>query len=265
MDNQQKVAKLISFPPSADCELGRWVLFYHGINFVEKRHATPFFLLFIWLNGGKEFPLFIWQKLILDGVRPIIDHFDNLADPDRKLIPSAYANDIETSWQSFNAELGNAVVTWAYANLLPHRDIMVRPLSLGSPWLERFFVEHCYNIPKNLLWKSLKLDKAAADEALVIIQKKFLDVDKMLADGRKYLFGDRMTLADMAFATCGAPLVLPAGYGGYQYEQGPIPSFEQFPKELQEIISSIRQTPAGKFILRLYAEERYRGMAESEQ
>jgi len=60
-------------------------------------------------------------------------------------------------------------------------------------------------------------------------------------------------------------LVLPAGYGGYQYEQGPIPSFEQFPKELQEIISSIRQTPAGKFILRLYAEERYCGMAESEQ
>lgn len=82
----------------------------------------------------------------------------------------------------------------------------------------------------------------------------------MLSDGRKYLFGDRMTLADMAFAVSGAPLVLPANYGGDQFKQGAIPTFEQFPKELQEIISSKRQTPAGKFILRLYAEERYRDL-----
>lgn len=265
MDNNKKLAKLISFSPSADCELGRWILFYHRVDFVEKRHAPPFFLPAIRMNGGKHFPLFVEQKLVLDGVRPIIDHFDALAEADKKLIPGAYINDIEASWQSFNAELGSAAVTWAYTNLLPHKDIMVRPLSLGCPWLERLFVEHCYNIPKNLLWKALKLNKASADRALVVMQKKFSDVDKMLADGRKYLFGERMTLADMAFAVSGAPLVLPSGYGGYQYEQGAIPTLEQFPKELQEIICATRQTPAGKFISRIYADERYRDITEPVQ
>jgi glutathione S-transferase len=259
MANEKKIPKVISFSPSADCELGRWVLLYQGIDYVEKRHAPPFFFLINKLYGGKSFILFIDKGLKLNTVRAIIDHFDSLAEPERKLIPDEFSQAIETCWPSFNAELGEAVVTWAYTNLLPHKEIMVRPLSLGSPWIECFFVKHFYNLPKKLMWKSLKLNKAAADEALLVIQKKFLEVDQMLSDGRKFLMGDRMTLADLAFAVSGAPLVLPAGYGGYQYEQGPIPMFEEFPKELQEIISDMRHTAAGKFILRLYAEERYRG------
>lgn len=260
MVSEKKVPKVISFSPSADCELGRWVLLYHGIDYVEKRHAPPFFFLINKLYGGKSFILFIDDGLKLNTVRAMIDHFDNLAEPERKLIPDEFAQSIETSWQSYNAGLGGVVVTWAYANLLPHQKIMVRPLSLGSPWIERFFVKSCYSLPEKLMWKSLKLSKAAADEAYVEIQRKFSEVDQILSDGRKFLLGDRMTLADMAFAVSGAPLVLPAGYGGYQYEQGPIPTFEEFPKELQEIISAMRNTTAGKFILRLYAEERYRGL-----
>ncbi len=263
MANEKRIPKVISFSPSADCELGRWVLLFHGIDYVEKRHAPPFFFLINKLNGGKSFILFIDKGLKLNTVRTIIDHFDRLAEPERKLIPDESAQAIETSWHSYNTELGEAVVTWAYSNLLPHKEIMIRPLSLGSPWIERFFVKHCYNLPEKLMWKSLKLNKAAADEALLVIQSKFQEVDQILSDGRKFLLGDRMTLADMAFAVSGAPLVLPAGYGGYQYEQGPIPMFEQFPIELQEIISAMRLTTAGKFILRLYAEERYRGLPSS--
>tara|TARA_R110002073_G_scaffold273873_5_gene437362 strand:+ start:947 stop:1777 length:831 start_codon:yes stop_codon:yes gene_type:complete len=257
MDNQKKLAKVISFPPSADCELGRWVLRYHQVNFVEDRHAPPFFLLAVRFNGGSSFPLFIQQKKVLDGVRPIIDHFDAIAAFEKKLIPDEYANEMESIWQSFNKELGSAVITWAYSNLLPYKDIMIRPLSLACPWYEQIFVKYLYNIPKTLLWNSLKLNKPAADEAFVVIQKVFSDVDNMLTDGRKYLFGERITLADIAFAVSGAPLVLPEGYGGFQYEQGPVPTLEQFPEELQIIINNMRETPAGKFILRLYAEERY--------
>ena len=52
MANEQRVPKVISFSPSADCELGRWVLLYHGIDYVEKRHAPPFFFLINKLYGG---------------------------------------------------------------------------------------------------------------------------------------------------------------------------------------------------------------------
>ncbi len=257
MDDQKNTAKVITFPPSTDCELGRWVLRYHQVDFTEKRHAPPFFMLAIRFNGGSSFPLYVRQDQVLDGVRPIIDHFDAIAVDEKKLIPQAYADDIEAYWQSFNKELGGAVVTWAYTNLLPHRDIMIQPLSLDCPWYEQLFVHALYNIPKRLLWKSLNLNKPAADEALVLIMKKFSEVDELLSDGRKYLCGDRMTLADMTFSVCGAPLVVPNGYGGFQYGPSPIPDVEQFPEELQDTIKAVRETKAGQFILRMYAEERY--------
>jgi len=254
------MGKLITFSPSADCELSRWILLHYGENYKEYRHTIPFIIIFLKLNGGDSFPLYVKNKIPFDKVRLIIDHFESLANTDRKLIPNNYVSDIEICWKNFNTTLGAAVVTWAYANLLPYKEIMIRPLSLDCPWYECLFVKYFYNIPKNFLWNSLKLNKASADEAFTVIEKYFSEVDHMLSDGRKYLFGDRMTLADMAFAVSGAPLVLPANYGGDQFKQGAIPTFEQFPKELQEIISSKRQTPAGKFILRLYAEERYRDL-----
>ncbi|MEK7302329.1 MAG: glutathione S-transferase C-terminal domain-containing protein [Pseudomonadota bacterium] len=252
------MGKLITFSPSADCELSRWALLHYGESYQENKHTIPFIIIFLKLNGGSGFPLYVKDKTPFVKVRPIIDYLESLADNDKKLIPSEYASDIEICWKNFNISLGAAVVTWAYANLLPYKEIMIRPLSLGCPWYECLFVKYFYSIPKNFLWDSLKLSKASADEAFTVIEKHFSEVDRMLSDGRKYLFGDKLTLADMAFAVSGAPLVLPANYGGDQSKQGAIPTFGQFPKELQEIINSKRQTPAGKFILRLYAEERYR-------
>lgn len=258
MSNNQKPVKVLSFSPSADAELNRWVLFYYGINFKESRHSAPFYFLLNKLQGGKSLVLCRDGDTKLTSVRAVIDHLDAQTTPEFKLIPENLASELETDWKRYNSELGSAVVKWAYTNLLPYKDIMIRPLTLGSPWFERFFVKHCYRIPKNLIWKSQKLNKASADESLKTIRTIFLEVDQLLADGRKYLYGERLTLADLAFAASGAPLVLPSNYGGDQFEQGAIPTFEEFPEELQQIISAMRQTPSGKFILRLYAQDRYR-------
>ena len=95
--------------------------------------------------------------------------------------------------------------------------------------------------------------------SLIFIKQIFQQVSEQLADGRQYLIGDTFSLADMAFAVSGAPLVLPkVGYGGVANESGPIPTFEQWPTDLQKVISDMRETLAGKFILRMYAEERYK-------
>ncbi len=258
MNGSRKLPKVITFPPSADCETGRWALKYYAVEFDEHPHAPPFFFLAVFLNKGRNFPLLTGDGLFLNGVRAILDHFNSVASPERKLVPSEYSDQIESLWVTFNKTMGAAVVTWAYTHLLPHREIMIRPLSLGCPAYQQTFVRLFYPIPKTILWKALKLGQPAADEALVKIRATFAQVDEMLADGRKWLIGDRMTLADLAFAASGAPLVLPDGYGGYQHEQGPIPTFEQFPPAQQAVISQMRETAAGKFVLRMYNEERYR-------
>ena len=76
-------------------------------------------------------------------------------------------------------------------------------------------------------------------------------VSDVLADGRRFLCGGRLTLADLAFATSGAPMVLARGYGGH------LPPFEACPPEMQAVIGPLRDRPAGRFIQRLYDD--YRG------
>ncbi|MGH8572856.1 MAG: hypothetical protein ACREX8_09800 [Gammaproteobacteria bacterium] len=63
---------------------------------------------------------------------------------------------------------------------------------------------------------------------------------------------------DIAFAVAGAPLVLPQGYGGYPGQQGPLPTLDQAPAEMQSVVREMRETRAGRFVSRLYREERYR-------
>lgn len=258
MTNEKRTFKVLSFCPSADAELNRWVLFYHGIPFKENRHTVPFYFLLNKLYGGQSLVFCRDGDTKLTSVRAVIDHIDAQATPEGKLIPDNLTSEMEYSWHQYNSALGQAAVEWAYTNLLPHKAIMIRPLTLGSPWFERCFVKYCYGASKRLIWRSQNLSKPVADNALVLIQDIFRQVDQLLSDGRKYLYGDRLTLADLAFAVSGAPLVLPANYGGDQFEQGPIPTLEEFPKELQETINTMRQTAAGKYILRLYAEDRYR-------
>lgn len=258
MHNSNKTVKVLSFSPSADAELNRWVLFYYGISFHEKRHTVPFYFILNKLLGGRSLVLCRDGETKLNSVREVIDHFDAQAATEKKLIPNSLVSEMEYSWHRYNSDLGQAVVEWAYTNLLPHKNIMIRPLTLGSPWFEQQFVKYCYNLPKKMIWNSQQLSKPVADKALVLIKTIFHEVDQILSDGRKYLYGNQLTLADLTFAVSGAPLVLPANYGGDQFEQGAIPTFEEFPRELQETISAMRQTTAGRFILRLYAEDRYR-------
>jgi glutathione S-transferase len=75
-------------------------------------------------------------------------------------------------------------------------------------------------------------------------------VDARLADGRRYLVGDRFSLSDMAFANALAPLVLPPGYGG------PLPSFAEMPPEVQSVVTEMQGHPAGQFALRIYRDHR---------
>jgi len=260
MSNAKEPVKVISFSPSADGELNRWILSYYGVNFKENRHTVPLYFLLNQLQGGESFVFCKDGNTKLTNVRAVINHFDAQAAPEFKLIPETLADQLENSWKQYNANLGGAVVKWAYTNLLPHKLIMIRPLSLGSLWIERFFIKHCYNIANQLIWKSQQLSKPAADESLKTIKAIFEEVDNLLADGRTYLYGERITLADLAFAVSGAPLVLPPNYGGDEYGQGAIPTFEEFPLEMQKIISNMRETRAGQFILRLYAEDRYRSI-----
>jgi glutathione S-transferase len=254
---------LITFPPSLDSETSRFLIQHYGIESCERRHAL-IFSTFVTLRHGftPVFPLLYGDSFRLVGPRPIVDHFDPLSAPDLRLLPTnpRERNQVESDWTLFNLTLAFASAVFAYFYLLPHRDLMVRPLTEGVPPFQRKAVESAYPVFAGLLRILLRLSLDKAQQAATQIRAIFDSVDARLAGGGRYLVGDRFTLSDLAFSVAAAPVVLPASYGG------PIPSFDEMPSEVQALVTEMRGHPAGAFALRIYQEQRCRfGGTDAEQ
>jgi glutathione S-transferase len=71
-----------------------------------------------------------------------------------------------------------------------------------------------------------------------------------LADGRTYLAGTAFSAADLTFASLAAPAVLPPNYGS------PMPTLDQLPGGMLEVVEEFRTTPAGEFVLTMYRDRR---------
>jgi glutathione S-transferase len=242
---------LITFPPSLDSEFSRFLLHHYRVAHREVRHTMPFSVYYSLKAGGSpRFPLLYGDGLRLDTVKKIIDHFEPLATAERRLVPPDLADAVSSDWKVFHHELNTPTTLWAYYHLLPHRDIMIRPLSEGCPAWQVSAVERYYPLFKGLLQLLLRpSDKRGAD-ALTAIRNVLDRVDARLADGRRYLNGDRFSLSDMAFAVAAAPVAWPENYGGA------VPTLHETPPALQSVIAETRARPSGAFALRIYADHR---------
>ncbi|HUD89862.1 MAG TPA: glutathione S-transferase C-terminal domain-containing protein [Xanthobacteraceae bacterium] len=243
---------MITFPPSLDCELSRFLLAHYGIPYEERRHVIIFsFFATLWDGGTLHFPLAYNANYSLDTVRKMIDYFDPLCPADRNLLLSgAERTLVESDWTLFNSTLGGATTVFAYYHLLPLRDVMIRPLSDGAPDFEVAAVRWAYPVFAGLLRLLLHLSDSAAAAALQQIRTVAKTVDDRLADGRRYLVGGRFSLSDMAFAVALAPLVLPPNNGA------PLPTLAQMPPVMQSLNAELRARPAGQFALRIYRDHR---------
>jgi glutathione S-transferase len=242
---------LLTFPPSLDSEFSRFLLHHYGIAHREQPHVLPFGVYYSLIHGGSpRFPLLFGDSLRLDTVKKILDHFEPLATPERRLVPAELADAVSADWKVFHHELNTPTTLWAYHHLLPHRDIMIRPLSRGAPAWEVAAVERGYPYFEGLLRLLLRPTERRAADALSAIRGVLDRVDVRLADGRRYLNGDRFSLSDMAFAIAAAPVAWPENYGGA------VPALHETPPGLQSVIAETRARQSGAFALRIYREHR---------
>ena len=77
----------------------------------------------------------------------------------------------------------------------------------------------------------------------------FSQVSGRLYDGRRYLVDARFGAADLTFATLAAPVLLPVGY------RGAYPALAEVSETMRDKVSRLRETPAGTFALRLFAQQ----------
>ncbi|HLL99943.1 MAG TPA: glutathione S-transferase C-terminal domain-containing protein [Pyrinomonadaceae bacterium] len=250
-------AMLITFPPSLDSELSRFLLTHYRIPHQEQRHVIIFSSLYsLWHGYTVRFPFLYSDSYRLNTVRKIFEHFEPLSPDERKLLPpGADAAKAEDDWTLFNSRLGTATSVFGYYHLLPHRQLMVHALSGGAPSFEVSAVRGAYPVFAGLLRLLLRLEGGRAQEALAEIRAVMRIVDERLGDGRQYLLGERFSLSDMAFAVAAAPVLFPDNYG----DGDTLPPLSESPPEIQNLVEELRRKPSGQLALRIYRERRTPG------
>lgn len=245
--------RMISIPVSPYCELARWVLDRLGIPYVEECHVPGFHALVTRRYGGDTtVPVVDTGEASLLNAREVVDYYEARCPVSQKLYPADAAAWIEVQ-ELFNFlvdTFGAAVRAWAYAYMLPVRKSTVRAWTDRVPWWERFAVGAFYPLLAKAVSRNLKLDQTTVAQKQQEIEAALAQMESRLADGRRFLMGDRLTAPDLALAALAAPIMLPAEYGG------PMPALDELPAAMRSAVERFRARPAGQFILRLYKENR---------
>ena len=154
--------------------------------------------------------------------------------------------------------LGMQVRRWAYQRLFEDSRLTLQVWGAGEPAVPRWqraMLPVLRPLLQAALRRMLRVNAASAGRALDRTRAVFDEMDARLADGRRYLLGDTLSLADITFASLGALAVLPRNYGGGRLATR-FPEVDSLPEPWRTEVEGFRQRPAGRLILRMYEEDR---------
>lgn len=241
------------------CEKARWALDYAGLAYREESHVP----IFSWAatygaKGRRTVPVLVTPERTLSDSTDILRWVDaqNVAAP---LFPTGEAGEAVARWEeTFDKRVGPSARRLTYFHLMKTPDLVRRLLeSAGTGWEVRA-TRLAFPVLKAMMVRGMRIDAAGAERSQKALNEVLDSVGARLADGRRYLEGDRFSAADLTFASLMAPLLWPESL------QSIVPlGLNDMPAELRALMERVRATPAGQYALRLYAEERTRKGARS--
>ncbi|MDQ3367844.1 MAG: glutathione S-transferase family protein [Myxococcota bacterium] len=242
--------RLITIPFSHYCEKARWALDRCDLPYEEDAHLPLFHYLPTRRAGGSRS-----VPVLVDGTTVVADSTDIVgwADAHRPgaLLPAdpALRADALMLEDDLDTHLGPATRRWAYFQVLPRKDL-TDLLTRDVPGWERFALKATRPLAVGYLSRSLKIDAAGAERSRVKIEDTFSRIAQQLGDGRRFLLGDRFTVADLTFAALAAPVLLPREH------PSALPPIDGYPAATRAQITAWRATPAGEHALRMYRDHR---------
>jgi glutathione S-transferase len=242
---------LITVPLSHYCEKARWALDQARIAYREEPHAPLVSRLATRRGAGGAVPVLIHGERHYTDSTDILVHVDELRggdwlyprDPDLR-------REVLALEDAFDLELGPHTRRWVYSQLLPDAKQVRALWSRGVPRLEAALVPIIAPLARVLVRKGYRITPESAQRSLDRVHTIFRDIDERLRDGREYLVAGRFTAADLTFASLAAPMLLPAECRAVQ------PALDAVPQAMRDEILRMRNTTAGRFALRLFAENR---------
>jgi glutathione S-transferase len=247
--------RLVTIAISHYCEKARWALDRAGIAYVESAHVPMVHLAYTKPAGGRSTPLLVTPTRVITDSTEILRYADEALPEAAKLFPSgALGDEVTALEEAYDTVLGPAARVWAYAHLLngdprPVREALTRGCSRAETLAFRVLQGPIAAFMK----KGFRLGPTSEAWALARIAPHFDEADRRLADGRRYLCGDRFTAADLTFAALVAPLVEGA--------RPMVASEALLPKGFVEGRRRFRDRPSGEWVARLCRDERSRCVA----
>lgn len=240
--------RFVTIGPSHYCEKVRWALDRLQVPYAEDPHCPALHIPRAWwLGRGKTVPVLISPAgEVFNDSTLALEHLDQHAPAGQSLYPDERVRELE---ERFDEVLGPHVRRLAYLHLLYAKNL-APVMTHGVGLCERTTFRATLPLLRGLMKRALGINQAAGDRSRVKVFTVLDEVDGLLADGRRYLVGDRLTAADLTFAALLAPFTSPPEYGW------PMPPASELPPSFRDEAAPMIARPAGQFALRLYREDR---------
>jgi glutathione S-transferase len=255
------VYELITICFSHYCEKARWALDRAGVSYRERRYMPAFHMpavamALVGTGRGRS------DRVSTRFSTPLLRGPDVLLTDSSEIV--RWADEHHGHENLYGHPEAAPLETHFGADLGPHTRRVVYWFALQDPALMREMANDNVGGTQAALFamlrpfvglvvgSNLRVDETGYRRSLEKVETVVSEVDARLADGRRYLLGDRFSAADLAFAALLAPVVLPPAdqFGAV------LPKIERLPAEMQEWITRLRARPAGRFATRMFAEER---------
>jgi glutathione S-transferase len=149
----------------------------------------------------------------------------------------------------FDEQLGPHIRRVGYHYVFADSALILELARRAAPSWQFETMRATLPLARLVMLRGMRINEATVAHSRDEVRRHVDAVAARLADGRRYLVGDRFSAADLTFAALAAPMVLP--------DEHPFPlPFERLPEPMQALCREMQAHPAGAFVLRLYAEHR---------
>lgn len=253
MDSTPTPPSLYVFAISHYCEKARWALEHLGIEY-ELRHLAPGAHLEVTKQlgaPGSSLPLLISGERIVHGSGAIMDWAEaGTTDASRRLSPGpGLEEECRRLEQRLDDVAGVHVRRYYYSEALVEHPESVLPIftrDLASP--ERRWLEESWDGVRRLMIGAMDLGRDQGQESRQIVEGELDWLDGLLADGRHFLLGDRLSRADITAAGLLAPLALPKEHPTY--------AMLAVPPRMRADLARWAERPSLAWVRRIYREAR---------
>ncbi len=243
---------LYVFAISHYCEKARWALDYLGIDY-ELHHVAPGEHAEIAKKlGGSNtsVPYVHVDGKIIQGSANIISWAQSQSGTgEKRLTPEVeleLCTDIE---KRIDDIAGVHIRRFYYSEALVEHPGTVRPLFTRElPFPKNILIRFAFPKIRKIMISRMDLGKAQGDESKDIVAGELEWIDGLLADGRKYLIGERFSRVDMAVASLLSPLALPPEH--------PVYNNLSHPPKLAQQVSKWSDRRSLQWARDMYAEHR---------